>query len=579
MRVISVNVGLPMLIAWKGRMVSTSILKKPVDGRTVVRKLNLDGDAQADLNAHGGEHRAIFVYQKESYDYWSDYLRSSSLKYGQFGENLTVEGLSDADVCIGDRYQIGSAIFEVTQPRVTCYKIAISTGVPEMPALLVAHRRPGFYFRVLREGELCSGDTIIKLTSGPEEMSILEIDRLLYSSQHPSERLEKALKIPALSTGWQLSFRALLDSSVKGIVAGNAGLNQAAPIAWSGFKAFTVYKIREESIGVRSFELKSQDKKQLPAFLPGQHIALRIQAKENENPLIRMYSLCCPIGADFYRIAVKRETKGLASAFLHEQIAEGNLIYVSAPRGTFVLSEDDCPVILLSAGVGITPVLAMLFALSAARSMRKIYWIHSAQNKLHESFRGVPQELGKQVPNFRCIRIFSRPEKTDKQGVDYDLAGRLNMTMLEDLQLPMDGNYYLCGPSTYLSGTTEALKSLGVPEGKIKFEAFGNVQLPGSTATVIPHLPPDNTGTGPLINFIKSNLSFKWNTSFGSLLEAAEAADIPVHWSCRVGVCHRCESRRLDGQVAYDPTPLDYPATGNILLCCGKPITDIQLDL
>jgi MOSC domain-containing protein YiiM len=143
-RLLSLNIGLPRDIAWNGKTVRTAIWKFPVEGRRMVRKLNIDGDAQADLAGHGGEQRAVFVYQMDSYHYWEHFLDRSDFSFGQFGENFTVDGLADAKVCIGDQYRIGDAVFEVTQPRVTCYRVGIRMNEPQMPALLVAHHRPGF---------------------------------------------------------------------------------------------------------------------------------------------------------------------------------------------------------------------------------------------------------------------------------------------------------------------------------------------------------------------------------------------------------------------------------------------------
>ena len=159
-RLLSVNVGLPRDVAWKGRMVHTGIWKDPVQGHRRVGRLNLDGDGQGDLAGHGGEQRAVFVYQIESYRFWQKELKRSDFVHGQFGENFTIEGLPDDTVCIGDRYQIGSALFEVTQPRVTCYRVGIRLNEPRMPALLTSNGRPGFYFRVLREGEVGAGLTL-----------------------------------------------------------------------------------------------------------------------------------------------------------------------------------------------------------------------------------------------------------------------------------------------------------------------------------------------------------------------------------------------------------------------------------
>ena len=159
------------------------------------------------MAGHGGEHRAVFVYQIDSYRYWQAQLGRSDFSYGQFGENFTVDGLPDGEVCIGDRYRIGSAVFEVTQPRVTCYRVGIRMNEPRMAALLVSHGRPGFYFRVIEEGEVESGDEIVQVTSGPERMTIAEVNALLYTPGHPRTQLERAVRIPALSAGWRKLLR------------------------------------------------------------------------------------------------------------------------------------------------------------------------------------------------------------------------------------------------------------------------------------------------------------------------------------------------------------------------------------
>jgi MOSC domain-containing protein YiiM len=219
-----VNVGLPCDIEWQGKTVYTAVWKAPVQGRRMARRLNLDGDGQGDLVGHGGEHRAVFVYQIESYRYWQNHLGRNDFTYGQFGENFTIEGLPDAEVCVGDQYRIGNALLEVTQPRVTCYRVGIRMNEPQMPALLVSHGRPGFYFRVLEEGEVGAGDEISKVKAGPEHISVVEISALLYLPGHPRSGLQRALRIPALSAGWRASFAALLDRERKGGgAAGNPG--------------------------------------------------------------------------------------------------------------------------------------------------------------------------------------------------------------------------------------------------------------------------------------------------------------------------------------------------------------------
>ena len=218
-RLISLNVGLPQDVAWQGRTVRTAVWKRPVEGPRRARRLNIDGDGQGDLGGHGGEQRAVFLYQLDSYRHWARELGRDDLEHGIFGENLTVEGLGDDEVCIGDRYRIGGAVLEVTQPRVTCYRVGIRVGDPRIPALLVSHRRPGFYLRVLDEGDVQAGDEIVKLASGPEGMTVVEVDGLLYLPGHPREQLRRALRIPALSPGWQASFQALVEDEGGGNAA------------------------------------------------------------------------------------------------------------------------------------------------------------------------------------------------------------------------------------------------------------------------------------------------------------------------------------------------------------------------
>src|SRR6201981_1885238 len=274
-RLLSVNVGLPRDVTWNGKTVRTSVWKSPVSGRRMVRKLDIDGDAQADLDGHGGEQRAVFVYQMDSYHYWQSFLDRSDFTFGQFGENFTVEGLLDSDVCVGDRYQIGGAIFEVTQPRVTCYRVGIRLNDPRIPALLVSHRRPGFYFRVLQEGEVQAGDEIIRLASDPEAMTVVEVSGLLYLPGHPRQKLLRALRIPALSAGWQESFRALLEGEPG---RGNAGLATASPPpAWPGFRRLTVTAIERECHSVISIRFAAPDGTALPPARPGQYLTLRIR--------------------------------------------------------------------------------------------------------------------------------------------------------------------------------------------------------------------------------------------------------------------------------------------------------------
>ncbi len=333
-RLLSVNVGLPREIAWRGKTVYTSVWKEPVQGRRLVRRLNIDGDAQGDLAGHGGEHRAVFVYQMDSYHYWQRELKRADWTFGQFAENFTVEGLADGEVCVGDRYRIGGAVFEVTQPRVTCYRVGIRMDEPRMAALLVAHHRPGFYFRVLEEGEVGAGDEIVKVAEGPGRLTVAAIDALLYLPGPAEDELERALRIPALSPGWKSSFEALLRQRTQpGSRTGNAGLTSPEQIitAAPGFRPLKVARMDRESSSVISLVLEPVDGRPLTVPLPGQFVVLRLSPEADAPPVLRSYSLSDLPDAGRYRITIKEEPHGIASTYLSTQLRTGDLLDVSAP--------------------------------------------------------------------------------------------------------------------------------------------------------------------------------------------------------------------------------------------------------
>ncbi len=579
---LSVNVGMPQDVTWHGKTVHTAVWKKPVTGPRMVRRLNIDGDGQGDLAGHGGEQRAVFVYQVGSYQYWQEELGRDDFTYGQFGENFTVEGLADDQVCIGDRYQIGDAVFEVTQPRVTCFRVGIRMDDPRMPALLVSRHRPGFYFRVLTEGAVEAGQEIVKLASGPEAMTVAETDALLYLPGHPRQQLLRALRIPALSGGWKGSFQAMLDES--GQPAGNAGLTEAAPPpAWPGFRPLAVTGIDRESETVLSVHLADPAGGSVPAARPGQFLTLRLRPDPVGRPLLRSYSLSGRPGARDYRISVKREEHGAGSQFLHTRVKAGDLLEAAAPRGTFALRPGQAPVLLISAGVGATPVLAMLHALADARSARDIWWLHGARRRADEPFAAESRALLAALPSAHRHICYSDPGPDDVQGRDYDTAGRLSAPVLAALDLPRDAEAYLCGPPGFMADISAALAAYGIQAARVRTEVFG--AGPAITPGIAPapgrrpHPPAGQPGTGPLVAFARSDLSARWDPGYASLLEFAEACDVPVRWSCRTGVCHTCETAVVSGTVGYDPAPVDDPADGSALICCSQPGEDLVLDL
>ena len=568
-RLVSVNVGMPKNVQWRGKTVYTGIWKTPVEGPVMVRRINIDGDGQGDLAGHGGEQRAVMVYQTESYDFWTTYLNRDDLAPGHFGENFTVTGMADAEVCIGDRYRIGDAEFEVTQPRVTCFRVGLRLNEPEMPNLLVAQHRPGFYFRVITEGHVRAGDDIVRTRRGRHELSVADVDALLYLPDRDVEQLRKVVDVPALSPGWQQSFNEMLAAHETSTAP------TAPPIGvepgWNGFRALRVSAVHRESENVLSICLEADDHTPLPRALPGQYLTLRIPGAGDPTPL-RSYSLSGDPGACSYRISVKREDHGLVSRWLHAHIQPGSVIEAAAPRGDFYLTADSTAVVLISAGIGATPVLAMLHALSAAGSDRDIWWLHTTRNPETHAFATEVTTLIESLPDARQ-RVFYT--QTD---------GHMDQRSIADLDLPTDAAAYLCGPTQFMTDMRDALTSIGFDPARIYSELFG--ALPPINPGVVdtgqhkpPHPPAGKPGTGPSITFSRSGLTVNWSKDYGSILDLAEACDVPTRFACRSGVCHVCVTGIVAGATTYVQSPLEPPEQGTVLICSAAPETDLVLDL
>jgi ferredoxin-NADP reductase/ferredoxin len=413
-------------------------------------------------------------------------------------------------------------------------------------------------------------------------MSVAEVNALLYSPQHPRDRLERASQIAALSPGWRSSFIKLLDSRSDG----NAGLApaSAARPAAPGFRPLKVTAIKQESVDVVSLTMQRPDGEPLPEALPGQYVVLRFRPSVDGAPLFRSYSLSGPVSTDRCRISVKIEPNGVGGAYLRDHVRVGDALDVSSPRGTFILQSGEGPVALLSAGIGATPVLAMLYALSSAHSTRPVLWLHAARDGKHFPFAAEVRRLLSGLEHGRSYVCFSRPENADRLGTDFDAEGRLSRTMFDKAGLTPDADVYLCGPSRFMSDMRAALAEHGVRSDRVHIEIFsgGESRMPGVVGAVpkTPHRPLADRETGPLVSFARSGIAAHWNPStYQSVLELAEACDVPVRWACRTGVCHNCESGLVSGKVEYQPQPLDMPATGNLLICCSRPLADLVVDL
>jgi ferredoxin-NADP reductase/MOSC domain-containing protein YiiM len=575
---LSVNVGLPKNVNWQGRTVLTGVWKYPVEGPQMVRRLNIEGDGQGDLAGHGGEQRAVLVYQLASYWYWRAHFGRSDLTFGNFGENLTVDGLADDEVCIGDRYQIGEAEFEVTQPRVTCYRVGLRLGEPELPSLLVSHHRPGFYMRVITEGQIRAGDEIIKTRTGPGQLSVADTDALLYLPDRDGARLRVAVQIPALSPGWRESFHELLAETN---APQTPELHDGGP-AWNGFRRLLVSSVEHDTPNVTSITLSATDGAPLPPANAGQYLTLRLAGAGDPAP-VRNYSLSGRADSGTYRISVKHEQHGIASTYLNRDLRPGDTVEVGAPRGEFVLEAGTGPLLLLSAGIGVTPLLCMLHQLAANHSRREVWWIHTARRPEERTLAAESDALLASLPHAQERLFYTHAAPDRVLGPDV-ATGRLGAERLADLHLPSKATTaYVCGPTSFMDDMREALTSTGLASERIRTELFGarDAINPGIVASSAapPHPPPGPPGAGPLVTFARSSLAVRFGTRAKTILELAEACDVPTRWSCRSGVCHTCITPLLDGHVTYGEMPLDPPGPAEVLICSAQPETDVVLDL
>jgi ferredoxin-NADP reductase/MOSC domain-containing protein YiiM len=576
---LSVNVGMPKNVAWQGKTVYTGVWKRPVPGPAMVRRLNVDGDGQGDLNGHGGEQRAVLAYQIRSYEHWQRYFGREDLSYGAFGENLTIDGLPDDQVCIGDRYRIGEAEFEVTQPRVTCYRVGLRLGEPELPALLVSHHRPGFYMRVITEGHIQAGDAIVKTRTGPHALSVADTDALLYLPGRDRDKLRVALQIPALSPGWQGSFRDLL-AAAEGDGAAGTSPPGSGP-AWPAFRELRVAKVVREDATVSSIYLAAADGRALPAARAGQYLTLRVTGAGQPAP-VRSYSLSSAPDAGTYRISVKQEPHGTASSYLNHHLGPGAVLDVAAPRGDFVLDDGTGPILLISAGIGVTPVLSMLHQLADRHSERDIWWLYGARGPHEHPFAAEAHALLASLPHTREHVFYSAATPAERHRA-HAAAGRLTKKALTGLSLPAGASAYVCGPASFMTDMRDALTAIGVDPARIHTELFGalpsiNPGLTGQTRRP-PHQPAGPPGTGPLVTFARSGITAAFGNDRRSVLDLADACDVPTRWSCRTGVCHTCVTPLLSGDITYSPDPLEPPGDGQVLICCARPGTDIVLDM
>ncbi|HWT34668.1 MAG TPA: 2Fe-2S iron-sulfur cluster-binding protein [Paraburkholderia sp.] len=372
----------------------------------------------------------------------------------------------------------------------------------------------------------------------------------------------------------------------------NALAERAERGATSGFRRFRVNARRQESASIVSFDLVPADGEAPQPFLAGQFVTLRLPLSPGER-LLRTYSLSGdPADATRWRISVKRESArddspaGRGSSYLHEHVQVGDELELAGPSGAFVCGGDTTrPVVLMSGGVGLTPLVSMLHRLRAMDGARRVHFIHACENGAVHAFRREVEAVAAVHPNVLAHFCYRQPSEEDRLARRFHSEGLISRETLQSL-LPLDDyEVYLCGPPAFMQANWRLLRSLGVARERIHYEFFGpatvldqDVDVQPLVAAPLHRVDTAATNTAT-VRFSPRGESVAWDPACASLLEFAEQHGHAPAFSCRIGICNTCVTRLVDGEVEYTETPLEPPAEGTVLLCCAKPSGSVTLAL
>ncbi len=356
--------------------------------------------------------------------------------------------------------------------------------------------------------------------------------------------------------------------------------------AWQGFRQFRVIRKVREADGCHSFYLEPLDKRRLPGFAPGQFLTFSLDLPGESKPLIRCYSLSAAPRPEYYRCTIRHVAAshpnfppGKASNFFHRSVKVGDILNAKAPRGTFQLNTDsDNPVVLIAAGVGITPVFCMLDWLVMARSQRPVHLFYGVRNSNEHIFHDPIQQLKEQYDHLRVTTFYSQPLPEDTLHRSYDVQGRVSLDRLQAALPERRTEYYMCGPTAFMQEIQSGLQSIGIPEDDLHYEAFGPSTVKKQHPN--PMASPGATATAQSVHvvFQRSNQRVRWTAQSGSLLELAEHHGIDLPHSCRTGNCGTCMTALKSGSIEYTEDPIADCDAGSCLPCICVPSESIVID-
>ncbi|WP_419814281.1 MOSC domain-containing protein [Glacieibacterium sp.] len=572
MAVVAVSVARPCWQEVYGRQVYTSIVRDAAEGPVRFGPGGPEGNATA---VHTEE---VFAFFAEHYDYWADRLGTGRDAWGDchWGENLMLSGMpGEDDLHIGDRFRIGEALLEVTSPRIPCFKLCWRIGQPEsFLRVLIESGRMGCYLRVIEPGMIAAGAVVRPDARADGAISVLGLSRLLHDPDITDlDVLRRVLATPGL--GGQAA--GMIRKRIAFLTDGQLG----ARGRWQGWRRFEITEVAEEARDIRSFRLRPVDGAAIGGYRAGQFLTVRLPDAEGT---IRSWSLSdYDQSAGHYRISVKREPQGTASRWMHDIARPGDRLDVRPPSGRFVLDRSGfMRTVLISAGIGVTPMVAMLKA-HAERGAEAppLLWAHAARSGEAHGFAREVDELIATMPNAVRRTYYSRPGPGDI----CDRVGRLDDRAIAEMlaesyslspfgrTIELTGDYsdfYICGPREFEDSVRCALVANGVNPGSIRSERFGAGD-PVADVSPAPETAEVRIG--------EQKLTWRRDDDL-TLLELAEAAGIPVDSACRVGNCGSCEVGLRAGAVRYLVTPSAQPGEGRVLLCCTRPASAIlELEL
>ena len=376
----------------------------------------------------------------------------------------------------------------------------------------------------------------------------------------------------------------LLKAKIKSIMDRRELDAKQVKLSWNGFRKFQIVSKEQETKDITSFYLAPHDGKELPGFLPGQYLTFQITIPSQPHPVVRCYSLSdSPFHPDRYRVSIKRVPSprdnptappGLISNYFHDSLKENDIVDVKAPSGHFYLNmTQKTPVVLLAGGVGITPVLSMLNAITEMGSKREIWFFLGVRNKSEHVMKEHLEMVARENENVNLNVFYSAPTETDVLNEDYHAKGRVNVENIKPLLPSNNFDYYICAPPPMVKDLTADLAAWGVPKKNIHFEAFG----PATVKKCKP-APSEENAVKIDINFSKSGKKLVWDAKSASLLDFAEANGIPIDSGCRAGNCGTCLTAIKTGKVDLVGEPGSVPEAGSCLACISVPKENLTLD-